>query len=341
VEDLRARSPVYSELLDTRLIRLLQSHPPFEPLYQMMAYHFGWLNERMEPAQANHGKRLRPTICFLACESFGSPPEDALPGALAVELVHNFSLVHDDIEDVSLTRRHRPTVWSIWGVPHGVNVGDGLFALAHLALTDAGLGSPLDRLCTRILATACVALCEGQFIDLAFQERPSLSLAQYLMMIGKKTGALFGCAAELGALLGGAPENAAGQLGAYGRTLGEVFQMQDDILGVWGEEAVTGKPASDVRERKLGLPAVIAWQDADASDRARLSALYAGPVPIGEAEECWVRELFQRLGVRDKAAAMAQNALRRAEKLLDEALLPGGCAEHLRRLTEELAQRSR
>lgn len=308
---------------------MIEPYPPVQPLYQMMAYHFGWLNEFLEPVNANHGKRVRPFICLLVCESLGGSPASAVPGALAVELIHNFSLVHDDIEDVSVLRRRRPVVWAVWGMPQGVNVGDGLFALAHLALADASLEPGRVRDSLRILARTCVALCEGQFLDLTMRAEPAADLGQYLAMAGRKTGALFGCAAELGAVLAGA-EGVAASLGEFGTAVGEAFQIQDDILGVWGDEAVTGKAASDIRERKMGIPAVLAWQQADPADLARLSALYARPAPLDADEESWIRRLFERLGVRAQAEAMGQERLGRAEKLLDEAVADGRLARDLR-----------
>ncbi|HEY3953196.1 MAG TPA: polyprenyl synthetase family protein [Streptosporangiaceae bacterium] len=317
---LQEKLACYNKLLDERLRQIVKPQPPAKALYQMMAYHFGWLNRNLEPVHDNCGKRVRPFICLLVCESLTGSPAAALPGALAVELIHNFSLVHDDIEDASLLRRRRPTVWAVWGMPQAVNVGDGLFTLAHLALTDGTLEPGQARDSVRLLARTCRDLCEGQFLDLTMRTGPDPGLPQYLAMAERKTGALFGCAAKLGAIMGGAPDGVITALGDFGLAIGEAFQMQDDILGVWGDETVTGKPALDICERKLGIPAVLAWQRAEPADLARLSALYSRPAPLDAGEESWIRGLFERLGARAQAEAMVQERLRRAEKLLDEAL---------------------
>jgi geranylgeranyl diphosphate synthase type I len=328
----------YSKLLDEQLHRIIEPCPPVQPLYQMMAYHLGWLNERMEPANEKSGKRVRPFICMLVCESLGGSQVAAVPGAVAVELIHNFSLVHDDIEDASLLRRHRPAVWALWGLPQGVNVGDGLFALAHLALTDASLDPGRARDSVRILARACMTLCEGQFLDLTMQTEPDPDLRQYLAMADKKTGALFGCAAELGAVMAGAPAGVTAALGEFGLAVGEAFQMRDDILGVWGNAAVTGKPANDIRERKPGIPSVIARQRAAPADLARMSALYSRPEPLDEGAESWIRGLFERLGVREQAEAMAQERLGRAEKVLDEVATDGQTAQDLHEFIDMISR---
>jgi geranylgeranyl diphosphate synthase type I len=177
---------------------------PVQRYYQMMAYHLGWLDEALGECDGRAGKRLRPALCLMACESVGGPPEHALPGALAVELVHNATLIHDDIEDGDERRRHRPAVWALWGTPHGINVGDGMLALAHLAMLEASAsrGTTIAALCAATLVRACMELFEGQFLDLEYQAHPSISVPQYLSMVDRKTGALLGCAAELGGLLG-------------------------------------------------------------------------------------------------------------------------------------------
>src|SRR5215472_280588 len=254
-QDLGESVAEYLDLLDCCLRDLVSGAPPFDRLYQMMAYHLGWLDSGLHPCRADIGKRIRPSLCFLACRSVGGATASALPGAMAVELVHNFSLVHDDIEDDSPLRRHRPAVWSIWGIPQAINTGDGLFCLAHLALLEGCDGAHVPTAATINhaavrLGRACISLCEGQFLDLHLQSAGSIDMVQYRAMVERKAGALFGCAMELGALLGGASTSLVAELGRFGRALGVAFQMQDDLLGVWGDELRTGKVAQDVRDRK-------------------------------------------------------------------------------------------
>jgi len=254
------------------------ARPELEGHYGMMHYHLGWVDETFAPEAGNSGKRLRPLLCLLVAEAAGSPMERAMPAAVALELLHNFSLVHDDIEDNSATRRGRPTVWKVWGIPQAINVGDGLFALTQLALgrlSDQGVPPARTLEAIRAFNAACVALTEGQFLDMRFEARVDVTLKEYLRMIQGKTAALIGAACRLGALIAGAPPEAVAHYARFGEHLGMAFQIQDDWLGVWGEEAVTGKPVGDdIRERKKNYPVVYALDRlASAGDR-RLVALY-------------------------------------------------------------------
>ncbi|MQA26014.1 MAG: polyprenyl synthetase family protein [Micromonosporaceae bacterium] len=329
---LKAKLAELNSDLDARLRGLVAATDSCDRYYNMMAYHLGWLNERFDIQDGNHGKRLRPCLCLLVHESLTGAVDKAVPAAMAVELVHNFSLVHDDIQDNSHHRRSRPTVWSVWGAPHAINVGDGLLALAYAALASHDL-TP-EHVCrgTRALSQAVMSLCEGQFLDMTLQAEPGLGLDRYRAMIARKTGALFGCAARLGALTADAPPHVEEGLHDFGRLLGEAFQMHDDVAGVWGDTKTTGKPARDIQERKCGLPAVIASARALGPDARRLIALYARSAPLEEDETHWVLDLFRRLEVREEAEATARETLRRAEKALDEVAPPGTASESLRDL---------
>ena len=311
-------------LLERHLRDALGGAPPVQRYYQMMAYHLGWLDERLRESGGHGGKRLRPTLCLLACESVGAPPEHALPGALAVELVHNASLVHDDIEDGDELRRHRPAVWALWGTAHGVNVGDGMLSLAHLAMLEAGAsrGATVAATAAAVLSRACVDLFEGQFLDQEYQALDSVSLPQYLAMVDRKTGALFGCAAELGGLLGGAGPGVLRRLGQFGRTLGRVFQMQDDLLGVWGDRSKTGKPSADVRKRKRGLPAALAWECAGPAAFAELRDLFATLTRGSDQASERIMELFAELDVHERGRRLVAAELDAATEQLPSAGLP-------------------
>ncbi len=244
-------------------------HPMQANHYAMMHYHMGWADESLRPGALGAGKRIRPLLCLMACDAVGGVPDEALPAAAAVEILHNFSLVHDDIEDGDETRRHRPTLWALWGVPQAINVGDGMFALAYSALlrsvgassvngapdSTGGYGRSLaavDRL-TQI----CIELTEGQHLDLSFEERDEVSISEYLRMIGGKTAALIAGSTALGALFGGANQPEIESLYRFGHSMGLAFQIQDDILGIWGDSEVTGKPAgNDILRRKKSLPLI-------------------------------------------------------------------------------------
>ncbi len=240
--------------------------------YAMMHFHMGWADEVFRPGTFTAGKRIRPLLCLMACEAVGGNPADAIPAAAAVEILHNFSLIHDDIEDGDEIRHHRPTVWALWGIPQAINVGDGMFALAFAALlrssarhsSDATSGSALAdpfnaddcalAACDRF-TEICVALTEGQHLDLSFEERDRVTVAEYLRMIEGKTAALIAGSIALGALFGGADDQQEDSLRRFGHNIGLAFQIQDDMLGIWGDPAVTGKAAgNDILRRKKSLP---------------------------------------------------------------------------------------
>ncbi len=233
------------------------------PLYRMMGYHLGWFDQDFRRVQAYSGKRLRPLLCLLACEAAGGDWRKALPAAAALELVHNFSLIHDDIEDDSPTRRGRPTLWTVWGLAHGINAGDSMLILARLALArlaSQGLEPSVVVRATGILDATCMQLCQGQYMDIAGEGRLDVSEEWYLQMIGRKTAALIAASPQLGAIIA-ASSRVQEHYRQFGWHLGLAFQMVDDILGIWGEPEITGKPtASDIRARKMTLPVIFALQ---------------------------------------------------------------------------------
>jgi geranylgeranyl diphosphate synthase, type I len=268
VDGLDARISELAELVDSWLRSEVQ-HAVSDPAQRfgaMLEYHFGWRDSNLEQraARAPSGKRLRPVLTLLVSESVSGEADKARDAAVAVELIHNFSLVHDDIQDHSALRHHRPTLWTMWGMPQGINAGDALFALAQLVLLKqrstlaAQLGAELN--------STALSLAEGQFMDIALQngELPA-TVESYEGMIARKTGVLFACACRMGAMAAGASASAEEAYAAYGMQLGLAFQEQDDLLGIWGLSANTGKPqAADIVERKRGLPAALALAEPNA-----------------------------------------------------------------------------
>ncbi len=273
--------------------------------YGMMRYHMGWADENLKPALASTGKRLRPLLCLLSCEASGGDWREAIPAAAALELVHNFSLVHDDIQDRSPFRRHRPTVWKLWGEALAINVGDALLILACKALEK--IPPTKFKECCQVLNDACLMLTEGQFLDLAFEKREKVSIEEYMEMIKRKTAALMAASAQIGAIIATEDKEVVESLRRFGENLGMAFQMQDDILGLWGEEAVTGKPvADDLRQRKKTLPIIYAMDK-----EPYLQALLAG-AEWGEEKVAEALEIINRSGAREFTASQALSFYQKA-----------------------------
>lgn len=305
---------------------------PEEPraFYDIMRYHLGWLDPSLRPVATPGGKKLRPSLCVLCCEAAGGAPAAAIPAAAAVELVHNFSLIHDDIQDQSELRRHRPTVWKLWGVAQAINAGDGMFALAHQALLAAPSEIALPGL--RVLERACQAICAGQFLDVALADGAMPSLAEYERMIAGKTAALLAASCELGALAAGAPAETVARYRDFGHELGLAFQIQDDLLGIWGDPATTGKPAGDdLRARKKTFPVVLAASlGGEVAEGIR--RIYDGTGPLAEEAVAEAIALLERAGARAATKAAAADHLGRARGQLRAA----GAASDTMALLDEL-----
>ncbi len=330
----------YLPSLETYMKKLLT--PPARDVslhYDIMAYHLGWRDEHLRPAQANTGKRIRPVLCLLACEAVGGDPQSALPAAAGIELLHNFSLIHDDIEDNSPTRRGRPTVWRLWGVAQAINVGDAMFSLARWALHDLRQFHPAERVLEafQLFDQVCLALTEGQHLDMCFEERLDVNEEAYMRMIRGKTAALIATSVEMGALLGGAPSNVRNAYKAFGENLGLAFQIQDDILGIWGQETKTGKStASDILSKKKTWPVIYALHHPTVGPTLR--ELYAGP-PFTEADVPRVQALLEEAGTREAATALVHQYHEKALAALDTGGVRSPAQDALRELANALLGR--
>jgi geranylgeranyl diphosphate synthase type I len=323
--------------IEARLREALAAREGLPDYYGMMQYHMGWLDEQLNSSQVPRGKRLRPLLCLLACEAVGGRPERALPAAASVELVHNFSLIHDDIEDGSATRRHRATVWAVWGLAHGVNCGDGMFARAVLELgrlPERGVSPEQTLTSQRVLLETCVALTEGQYLDITFETQTEVDLDSYLRMIHHKSAALIACSTQLGALVGGASEEVVAHYAQFGEHLGMAFQVIDDILGIWGTEGQTGKStSSDILNRKKTLPVVYALSDKE------LRAIYARE-KLTERDVARVLAILERKGARAFAEQVAGDYSARAMRSLVEAGQDSPARQALQDLALSLLKRS-
>jgi geranylgeranyl diphosphate synthase type I len=266
-------------------------------VYEMIRYHLG-----LDGSGAPTGKRIRPLLGLLVYASIAGDHRAALPGAAAVELGHNFSLVHDDIEDGDRERRHRPALWTVEGVPQAINTGDMLFSLSRIALhrlTDLGFSDAKVLRLMRLYDQTCVALCEGQYIDIWTSEHDdAMSVELYFDMIGRKTAALIAAAIEAGALLATDDDEVIARYRSFGWALGIAFQLNDDLLGIWGDEGATGKEPTDVARKKKTLPVIYAFEHAGPEDRERLAELYRRTDPSMDDVAEIVR-ILERTGARD------------------------------------------
>ena len=259
---------------------------------------------------------LRPTLLLLAYEATGAINPDtetahpdlshlsrALPAAVAVELTHNFTLIHDDIEDGDNERRHHPTIWNVWGIPQAINTGDGMFALARYALWDIvneGVDTAIAVQLGAMLDKACLMLAEGQHLDISFENRDDISVAMYVDMIGRKTATLMGCAAEMGALIGTREAETIFRLRSFGFSIGIAFQVRDDLLGIWASTEELGKtPAGDIYRRKKSLPVLHALEHAEASDQQFLRLVYSQKTPITATQAEAVLAIFERAHTKE------------------------------------------
>lgn len=309
--------------------------PRTKPFHEMLTYHMGWVGEGAGPEAK--GKRIRPLMVLLCTSACGADWQSALPASAAVELVHNFSLVHDDIQDNSDKRRGRPTTWAKWGAPMAINVGDALFVISNQAIIDLKENYPAEIVikAAEILHNSCLELTRGQFLDMSYEERTDLTVEDYWPMIAGKTAALLSACCHIGSLLGGADDGRQEEYRSFGHYLGLAFQVQDDILGIWGDETLTGKSAaSDLIEHKNSLP-VLAGLSANGRFAAR-----------------WKQGAIQRNEVEEVARFLAseggyETAMDAAKQMTDLALMSlraadpqGEAGEALSELADKLLQRN-
>ncbi len=292
------------------------------PIHDMARYALGWIDQQGAP-DAAAGKRARPALCMLGAAAISADPQlqaRALCGAAAVEFVHNFSLVHDDIQDQDEQRRGRPTVWKIWGVSQAINAGDALRELADLALlraAAAGAPAPAILAAAARLNGATLRMIEGQYLDLSFEQRLDVALEEYLRMVERKTGAMMGVSLAIGAALAGAETARADALQLAGQRLGRCFQIRDDWLGIWGDAAALGKStSSDIRRKKKSYPILWTLHSAPAGVRSALLEAYR-QTALDDDDVSAVQSLLDESG----AAAAAHSAAEQEYAAFRSALL--------------------
>ncbi len=316
------------------------------PLRRIARYHFGWEQADGTPAAGGAGKAIRPALVLTAAAALGGPAARtaAVRAAAAVELVHNFTLLHDDVMDRDTTRRHRPTAWTVFGEADAILVGDALQALALRLL--AADPHPASAAAGARLADCVVELCAGQHADTAMEKQGpgEVTLDEVLAMAEAKTGALLGCACALGALYAGAAEEDVAALDAFGREAGLAFQLIDDVIGIWGDPSRTGKPAgADLAARKKSLPVVAALASGTPA-AAELAALYEVPYEKYEmgAEKKLERtaRAVEEAGGRDWAQVQAADRMARAMQELSRAMPDPETAGELLALAEFVTRRT-
>jgi geranylgeranyl diphosphate synthase type I len=297
----------------------------------MMRYQMGYVDEQHQPLTSGGGKRFRPLLCLLSCEAVGGVPDAALDVAAGIELLHNFSLVHDDIEDRDPTRRHRPTVWKLWGDAQGINVGDGMFALASRACL--ALPDPVTAVqVTREFQETALALTEGQYLDMSFEARSDVSEDEYRDMIAKKTAALVAFSTWSGARIAGCSQATLEALQQFGHAVGMAFQIYDDVRGIWASWDETGKvTGTDLENRKKTLPVLRGARRAGEGSRPLFHAYLTGEeVNLGE-----LRAALDAGGIRAEMAEESRAHLTRALAALRGTDLP---RDHLTALESVAAE---
>jgi geranylgeranyl diphosphate synthase type I len=306
------------------------------PLYAWMRYHLGWEDRDGRQVEQRRGKMMRPVGLLMVTDALGGDVEQAAPAAAAVELIHNFSLLHDDIEDDSEFRHGRPTVWTFAGQAQAINTGDGMYTVARIAqhrLMDAGVPGERVLAVMRELDEACLRLVEGQYLDISFETRNDVNAGEYVEMAQGKTAAMFAGPLAAGAILAGASDDVTAAFRTYGRHVGLAFQAIDDVLGIWGDEAVTGKPVGDdLRSRKMTYPVILALT-AEGEAAARLRDAYRVRTVAGEDTSA-LAALVEATGAREATVAMAQ----REEGAALDALAAAGVSEDVRALCTAFAE---
>ena len=307
----------YQDAVRIELHKIIESCPSV--LRKILQYHMGWQDEHGHSCSRESGKFIRSTLCLLSCQAVGGDMSQVMPAAAAVELIHNFSLIHDDIEDASDERHHRPTVWKLWGQSQAINAGDAMFTLAYLALLKLkGRGIADEKVASsvKMLSLACLELCEGQYLDVEYEDRLDITIEHYLNMAAKKTAALLAVSTSLGAYLSSEDSKLVDFFHLFGEELGIAYQICDDILGIWGMEGRIGKSVSDISQRKKTLPVVYGLQNSEGKEKEKLVKLYSQKSIEGE-DITEVRKILDHLGARDYAEDLAEQYYYKALEQLE------------------------
>ncbi len=315
----------YQESIDSALRDRLTRTGSF--IYSMLRYAMGWSDTNGASVSAPQGKALRPTLCLLTCEAVSGEYERALAPAVAIELIHNFSLIHDDIQDRDEYRRHRPTLWRVWGEARALTAGNVMRVVADSSLQGlCGDSQSLGEIVAvnRVINEASLQMIEGQYLDVAFEGRSDIGMREYIRMISRKTGALIRTPMHVGAIMGTEDSKTIERFRECGRSLGYVFQIRDDVLGIWSKETITGKPVgADIRRRKNSLPIVHAMAHANRTQKQTLGAIYAREA-VRDVDVDTVLDIMDSLGTEAYANSLAAEYCERALEQLAGVEMPSG-----------------
>ena len=313
------------------------------PINALLRYHLGWCDRDGNPSPdtAAQGKALRPTLCMFACDALHGEPGHVAPAAAALELIHNFSLVHDDIQDQGYERRHQPTIWAVWGTPRALVAGDAMQSLGDFTSTGfASAVPPATALrVSKLLTESYLEMIEGQCRDLQFEQRSTIDTAEYLDMIALKTGALIRSSLVIGATVATQDDDTIDGVARFGRAIGRLFQIRDDYLGIWGDDAITGKSTdSDIVQRKKSYPIVYAFQRASGPTRDELLGIYARET-LHETDVDRVLDILAELGAESQTVALTEDTAQEARAALGRLELPRWAADDAETLINFLEHR--
>ena len=312
----------YQDIIQQSLRPALNLNP--EGLNLLGHYQMGWVDEKGNTSIGSSGKALRPSLCLLACDAVGGSIDHAIPLAIALEIIHNFSLVHDDIQDEDLLRRHRPTVWALWGKKLALIAGNAMrtsadmnvYSLKSLGSTSSHILYAINQLTERYLE-----MIEGQYQDISFEQRTNVSTQEYLDMVEKKTGSLIEASLHMGAFAGNASIEQVSALGKFGRLIGLGFQVRDDMLGIWGSTETTGKGhGSDINRKKQALPVLYAFENGNDLTKRKMAEIYSKemltPFDISEAIQ-----LLDAVRAKEYCQQVAEEYMNQALNALKDAKL--------------------
>ncbi len=336
----------YKGIVEQELSRCVPAPESSEDVgpYLPVRYHLGWVERDGSPAKSplSQGKALRPTLCLFACEALEEDPISALPAAVALELIHNFSLLHDDIQDMDAERRHQATVWSIWGVPKALVAGNALHSIGDTAL----LGTVRNKVApetvlrvSQILTDSYLEMIQGQCLDLFFETSTSIDGDDYLRMIALKTGALIRSGVQIGTLLATKNQDTYAAFTRFGECLGRAFQIRDDYLGIWGDEAITGKAVgNDIRRRKKSFPIVYAFGEAKGRYREDLISIYSQD-ELNDQDVERVLDVLEEVSAREQSQLLTDASAEDALVALKPVSLPEWARKEAEDLVDFLSRR--